>query len=258
MRNFLACSIFLSLLPLDGFAFPITTPKPPFFILAGDSTTATLSDSGGGWGDGFLNTTLYHGASGTNYGKNGATTVTFRYGGHWGSILSTAREHTKHYAPFVTIQFGHNDQKPAANISLGEYRMNLQKMAADTRHAGATPILVTPLSRRNYADSTGTPGIIEDLTDWRDATIAAAKNTQSYWIDLNMASTLYLDSIGPAAAYSYNLKPDDHTHLNAEGSRVFGGMVAMLIFTDLPRLGHFVKVDPGLRDSIDHGQYYWP
>lgn len=43
---------------------------PPYFLLAGDSTTATQSSNGGGWGDGFLNKTLKSGASGYNYGHN--------------------------------------------------------------------------------------------------------------------------------------------------------------------------------------------
>ena len=51
--------------------------KPPAFFLAGDSTTAVQSTDGGGWGAGFL-TTLQKGAIGTNFGVNGATTVTFK------------------------------------------------------------------------------------------------------------------------------------------------------------------------------------
>lgn len=43
---------------------------PPYWLLAGDSTTATQSANGGGWGDGFLNKTLKNGATGHNYGHN--------------------------------------------------------------------------------------------------------------------------------------------------------------------------------------------
>lgn len=43
-------------------------PKPAYFVLAGDSTTATQSSGGGGWGDGFLNLTLNCGSSGVNLG----------------------------------------------------------------------------------------------------------------------------------------------------------------------------------------------
>src|ERR1700761_1121503 len=35
---------------------PAADPKPAYFVLAGDSTTAKQSDGGGGWGNGFLAT----------------------------------------------------------------------------------------------------------------------------------------------------------------------------------------------------------
>jgi hypothetical protein len=44
--------------------------KPPFFLLAGDSTTATQSSNGGGWGDGSINKTLFQGTKGRNFGHN--------------------------------------------------------------------------------------------------------------------------------------------------------------------------------------------
>lgn len=253
----LALFSFLSLLP-NAFSLPRESTKPPLFLLAGDSTTATQAANGGGWGDGFLNTTLYHGAWGKNFGHNGATTVSFREGGDWSRVISTAKEYNDDYTPFVTIQFGHNDQKPAKNISIDEFSSNLQRMATEVLRAGATPILVTPLSRRNYDDSSGNPEIVEDLQDWRDATINAAMNVQSKYIDLNKESIEYLNSIGPENAYTYNLNTDDHTHLNIEGSKVFGGMVAVLILEEFPSLKHSVRVDSQLRKAIDNGQYYWP
>ncbi|GFF29155.1 probable rhamnogalacturonan acetylesterase YesY [Aspergillus lentulus] len=250
------------ILPLCALPTPGHSPKPPFFLLAGDSTTAKQSSNGGGWGDGFLNTALFHGASGLNYGHNGATTVSFRAGGDWATVLAKVAEYKDRYSPFVTIQFGHNDQKPAANISLAEYTRNLERFICEARDAGATPILVTPLSRRNYETSniTGEPTIILSLADQRAATIAAAKNSHAAYIDLNGASTLYLNRIGPEKAYTYNLNPEDRTHLNAEGSIVFGGMVAELIegvFAGLKKAG-YVRVDPRLKRALDRGAYYWP
>ncbi|PYI04380.1 SGNH hydrolase [Aspergillus sclerotiicarbonarius CBS 121057] len=233
---------------------------PPFFLLAGDSTTATQSSGGGGWGDGFINTTLYSGAKGLNYGHDGATTVSFRAGGDWATVLSKVKEYKTDYRAFVTIQFGHNDQKASNNISLTEYTNNLEQFATDVKDAGGTPILVTPLSRRNYDNSTGTPVVIQDLADQRAATIAAANKTDTAYVDLNKASTDYLNSIGPADAYTYNLVPDDHTHLNVEGSQVFGGMVAGLIdqvFSEL-KSDEYVEVNSTLLTALEEGKYYWP
>lgn len=88
-------------LPSEALA---STAKPPYFILAGDSTTAVQSSGGGGWGVGFLNTTLRAPASGIDLGHNGATTVSFRAGGDWGNVLSIATERQDENEVFVTIQ----------------------------------------------------------------------------------------------------------------------------------------------------------
>jgi hypothetical protein len=74
--------------------------KPAYFVLAGDSTTAP----DGGWGDGFLNTTLRSPASGINLGHSGATTISFREGGDWAAVLEQVKTHTKTHDVFVTIQ----------------------------------------------------------------------------------------------------------------------------------------------------------
>lgn len=75
---------------------------PPAFFLAGDSMTAVQSTGGGGWGNGFLSF-LSSPAWGTNYGKNGATTVSFVDGGYWASVISAVEGSVGDYDPFVTI-----------------------------------------------------------------------------------------------------------------------------------------------------------
>ncbi|KAJ6011722.1 hypothetical protein N7522_002077 [Penicillium canescens] len=236
------------------------SPKAPFFILAGDSTTATQSANGGGWGDGFLNTTLFQGAAGTNFGHNGATTVSFRAGGDWDNVLKTVRQVRDQYIPFVTIQFGHNDQKATANISLSQYTENLETFVTEVFNAGATPILVTPLSRRNYENSTGHPSIIMSLANETAATISAAHHSGSRYINLNQVSTKYLNAIGPTNAYTYNLNAADYTHLNVAGSIVFGGIVAQLIDRDFPYLRRegYLRINEQLKEDVDRGIYYYP
>ncbi|KAF7586163.1 hypothetical protein BBP40_009338 [Aspergillus hancockii] len=237
-----------------------TAEKPPYFLLAGDSTTAVQAANGGGWGNGFLTTTLSQGADGHNYGHNGATTVSFRQGGDWTTVLKKVAEVNAKYQPYVTIQFGHNDQKPKANISVAEYTSNLETFVEEAQKAGATPILVTPLARRKYDNSTGTPSVIRSLEEQRIATIKAARKTGVSYIDLNKASTQYLNSIGPVNAHTYDLKAGDSTHLNVAGSQVFGGLVAGLIIKEYSKLGTagFVHVDGKLRAALEKGEYYWP
>jgi hypothetical protein len=76
--------------------------SPPAFYLAGDSTTAVQSAGGGGWGTGFL-ALLKGGATGKNYGRNGATTKSFMQQA-WPAVLSSTAGAKGKYKAFVTIQ----------------------------------------------------------------------------------------------------------------------------------------------------------
>lgn len=71
--------------------------------------------------------------------------------------------------------------------------------------------------------------MIENLANERNATISVALERETKWIDLNKASTDYVNAIGPDASHVYNLAPDDNTHLNDWGSVVFGRMVSDLL-----------------------------
>lgn len=109
--------------------------NPPYFVLVGDSTVAV----NGGWGDGFL-PILQSSAAGFNSGKSGATTVSYRAAGLWNEVIDNVKTRSKDYRPIVTIQFGHNDQKAEAGISLDQFRTNLQNMANDVTSAGGIPV----------------------------------------------------------------------------------------------------------------------
>lgn len=88
-------------------------------------------------------------------------------------------------------------------------------------------ILVSSLSRRGYE---GDPErIVENLANEAAAALAVANEKGALSIDLNRASTDYLNAIGSADAWTYNLASNDRTHLNAAGEVVFGNMVAWLL-----------------------------
>jgi lysophospholipase L1-like esterase len=78
-----------------------------------------------GWGDGFLNNTLKSPAFGINHGVSGA------------SLVSIAQYKAKHEV-FVTIQFGHNDQKNPAYEQA--FSANLKQFVADVNAAGGVPV----------------------------------------------------------------------------------------------------------------------
>lgn len=113
--------------------------NPPAFFLAGDSTTAVQSSGGGGWGNGFLSF-LVSPAWGENLGHNGATTASFVDGGDWATVLGYVSDNRDEFDTYVTIQFGHNDQKPEKGISLEQFQTNLENLATEVKEAGATPV----------------------------------------------------------------------------------------------------------------------
>lgn len=95
--------------------------RVPVWFLAGDSTTALQSSSGGGWGAGFLsflvpgsppdgNNSSVPVVESTDYAVNGATTVSFVADGYWARVLDAvgravgAADCAVTYEPFVTIQ----------------------------------------------------------------------------------------------------------------------------------------------------------
>lgn len=231
--------------------------KPAAFYLAGDSTTAAQSNGGGGWGVGFLKT-LTNGAIGTDLGYNGDTTVSYVGGGDWANVIDAVTRAKADYTPYVTIQFGHNDQKPSANISLAEYTANLKQLATEAVAAGGVPILVTPISRRSF-NSSGV--VIQDLSQQRTATIAAANSINVSYIDLNLASTKYLNSIGAADSATYNRIPTDYTHLNPTGSIVFGDLVSWLLTTTTVHgkdIADYTRPNSTVVSDIVSGTYVFP
>jgi hypothetical protein len=71
--------------------------------------------------------------------------------------------------------------------------------------------------------------VIENLANETAATIEVAEANGLHWVDLNQASTAYVNEIGQAAADGYNLAQGDRTHVNAWGGVVFARVVSDLL-----------------------------
>lgn len=122
-------------------------------------------------------------------------------------------------------------------------------------------MLTAVLSRwqRNFEDdANGEPRIVENLADVVAGTKQAAEISGAAIIDLNAASTQYLNAIGPEDAWTYNLNPDDETHLNDVGSVVFGNLVAHLLDQELPKLRKWVRPERQIVQAIKEGVYIFP
>ncbi|KXH29101.1 GDSL-like Lipase/Acylhydrolase [Colletotrichum simmondsii] len=237
----------VSAVPFSPFSAPqIRDAKPPYFLLTGDSTVAI----GGGWGNGFLSF-VESPADGKNYGKSGATTVSFRAQGIWDTVIGEVEANKDAFSPIVTIQFGHNDQKAAANISADQFQANLEKLANEVTAAGGTPILITSLTRRTFSGGK----VIQNLETERLRAIAAAEAVGATYLDLNTASTNYINAIGNENGHKYDLASGDSTHLNTAGETVFGRLVADLLLEKRTDLATYIRENKAISDKIKAGEF---
>ncbi|MDP3801844.1 rhamnogalacturonan acetylesterase [Brevundimonas sp.] len=160
-------------------------------ILVGDSTTAVI----GGWGPSFCADHVTSFLACVNLARGGRSSGNYRTEGSWD--LALAEMSTPGYAAtYVLIQFGHNDQpgKPGRSTDLAtEFPANLRRYVAETRERGAIPVLVTPLTRRQFVDGQ----LQNDLEPWADAVRAVAAETGTPLVDLNAASAAVVQALGP-------------------------------------------------------------
>ena len=166
---------------------PIKASK---IVLVGDSTTAV----GSGWGPSFC---AYHVTSFVaciNLARGGRSSGSYRAEGSWKIVLAELRTGA-YEKTYVLIQFGHNDQpgKPGRSTDLAtEFPANLRHYVEDARSAGAIPVLVTPLTRRQFKDGK----LTNDLEPWAEAIRRIAKDMNVPLLDLNADSAAAVQSMG--------------------------------------------------------------
>lgn len=203
-------------------------------FIAGDSTAANKEVKAypeTGWGTPF---SYFFDSTVTvdNRAKNGRSTRTFISEGLWQSLLSDL-----HAGDYVFIQFGHNDEskeKGDRYTSPEEYKTNLAKFINETRNKKANPVLLTPVTRRQF-DSSGhvreTHGIYSNLVR------EVAKQYEVPLIDLDEKSKMLVDRLGPenSKLLFMQLEPGEHpnypdgrndnTHFNELGARKMAELV---------------------------------
>jgi lysophospholipase L1-like esterase len=209
--------------------------------LIGDSTQTNNA----GYGRGFC-ANLTPQVDCVNMAKGGASTKTFREQGLWERSLQTKPD-------YMLIQFGHNDLESKDHLprqtTMAEYEANLRRYVEEARAAGIKPMLVTPLTRR-YFEADGK--IHSDLTAHAETMKRVAAEMKLPLIDLHHDSIAYLDRIGEKAGNTLAItKKDDDgktifdkTHLDWEGSYIFGRIVAVDMGNAVPALAKYVKPEP--------------
>lgn len=200
--------------------YPATGNKAFTIHLMGDSTMAPKDLSGNnperGWGMMFKNF-LDEEVEVINYAQNGRSTKSFIDLGLWDEVKSNL-----HAGDYVFIQFGHNDSKESDATryaaAYGAYQDNLRLFIATIKDAGATPVLLTPVSRRWFKD-----GRLDRNchTDYPDAMKQVAKETGTTLLDMTTSTMDWLESVGDEGSRPYYMimYKDDNTHTVARGAR---------------------------------------
>jgi len=202
-----SCLIGGSLFALSGVQAqtPVPNPPPRFnaikIVLVGDSTTAVQ----GGWGPSFCAKHVTSFAACINLARGGRSSGNYRTEGSWALALNEIKSGGFNDT-YVLVQFGHNDQpgKPGRSTDLAtEFPANLKAYVDEIRAAGGKPVLVTPLTRRQFKDGK----LIDDLAPWAQAAREVAAETSAPLVDLHADSYAAVQAMGAAEATRFAQSP---------------------------------------------------
>lgn len=166
-------------------------PLEPYkIILVGDSTMAPHS----GWGGAFCAHHVKSSVACLNAGRGGRSTRSYRQEGGWDIALAEAKV-PGYRGTWVLIQFAHNDQSSKSERwtdETTEFPANLRRFVEEVRAAGATPVLVTPLTRREFRGGK----LRNTLVSWSDGVRGVAKAMNVPLVDLNALSAAQAQEMG--------------------------------------------------------------
>jgi len=210
-------------------------------VLVGDST---VTDNAG-WGLGFKQF-LKDDAECINTSRGGRSSMSFINEGRWTNALAL-------HGDYYLIQFGHNNQpgKPGRSTDMPTYVSNLVQYVDDARAIGAKPILVTPMTRREWDKQK--PGKIKSgLDPWATEVrkVAAEKNVPL--VDLHARSIELCESVGPEKCREFSpIKTStnsqtayDGTHLKGKGYVMFAQLVVDELHKTMPELSPLLRKEP--------------
>ena len=226
------------------------TAAPIHVYLIGDSTCATKDlakqNPERGWGQMFQ--PLFDaGVIVENHAVNGRSSRSFRDEGRWDPIYEKLQP-----GDYVFIEFGHNDQKvnTVRFSTPEEYADNLRRYIRETRAKGATPVLLTPIVRRNFVD-----GVLTDTHgDYLPACRQVAAEEGVAFIDAERLTHAWVAGMGDEASTACYmwiapgtspLRPDgfqDNTHLNVQGARTLARMLAAELPAVVPELAAHLDI----------------
>lgn len=231
-----------------GFAIASVRTPPAFadesalrVAIVGDSTVASYSSPPAdrpdltGWGQvfgEFFDTDVEV----LNHARSGRSSKSFLREGLWDRTLAEQPD-------YIFIQFGHNDcpgkGDRETNPATG-FRDNLRRYIADTRKIGATPVLVTPMTRRQFREGR----IHTILRPYAEAMLAVGAEEQATTIDLHKASVELFNQLGDGGSADFSPNATDRTHFSHKGASAMARIVADGIERTDSRLGKHRRTYP--------------
>ncbi|QYU68958.1 rhamnogalacturonan acetylesterase [Leptolyngbya sp. 15MV] len=181
------------------------TDAPEFtgykIVLVGDSTMAPHS----GWGGAFCARHVKSSVACVNLARGGRSTRSYRQEGSWDLALREASVEG-YRVRYVLIQFGHNDQssRPERWTERSrEFPDNLRRFVADVRATGAKPVLLTPLTRREFRQGQ----LANNLEPWSAEVRRVAAELKVPLVDLNAISAAQTQRMGAELATKLAQEP---------------------------------------------------
>jgi lysophospholipase L1-like esterase len=210
-----------------------THSRPRTLFIIGDSTAAIFpaTDARVGWGA--VLASQLAGVRVQDAARSGRSSKSYLDEGHFRDVEAALNP-----GDLLLIQFGHNDEKddPARHTdATTTFRDNLRHYVSAARARHATPVLLTPISRRRFDGARIAPS----HGAYPDATRAVAAETRTPLIDMTQKTEQLLESFGPVASEQL-FAPDDNTHLSPQGAHA----VARLVVQGLRELGFQIQSRP--------------
>jgi lysophospholipase L1-like esterase len=133
-----------------------------------------------------------------NHGESGESLRGFLGEKRWDKIMSLLKP-----GDYVIVQMGHNDEKERGEGvgAMTSYKRDLKRFVADARSKGATPIIVSPMERRNFDGAKIKPSHNTQYGDVPEAVRQVAKEDRVAFVDLTALSVTFYETLGPEKAY---------------------------------------------------------
>lgn len=217
--------------------------EKPVIYLASDSTVANYAEGyrpQAGWGETLGGYFDPEQVGIDNRAVGGLSSKTFLAGGYLNDILLGIHE-----GDYLFMQWSHNDStpsRPERYLTPEQFKVYLKTYIDGAKQRGATPVLVTPVNRRDFNGETLNKSFIEYVQAMKET----AQETGTLLVDLNQASWEHFQELGPEGTKNIFMWVDgkeDNTHLQMNGAIKVSEMVARLVKELNIPLSAFVTLD---------------